>query len=154
MNHPSGDSPDSLSSFRHPAVQQRVQHHKKAFKLIDEALKLEEGDEEGHQSKEKAIRLYERGIAELERGIAVEMPADVVGEDLTKDEKLCDKMVNTMESARQRIEKLYKQLESVRPAAPVASARRPVQYVQPAKRIENHPPPSRRKPVAKVTLIL
>jgi hypothetical protein len=78
----------------------------------------------------------------------------VVGEDLTKDEKLCDKMVNTMESARQRIEKLYKQLESVRPAAPVASARRPVQYVQPAKRIENHPPPSRRKPVAKVTLIL
>ena len=79
MDRPSGDTPDSsLSSHRHPAVLLRVQHHKKAFKLLDEALKLEEGGGEGHQWTEKAIGLYERGIAELEQGIAVEMPADGV----------------------------------------------------------------------------
>ncbi|XP_062502210.1 spastin-like [Corticium candelabrum] len=144
---------NSLAGHHHPAVGQRMKHHKYAFRAIDEALKLEERGKDGVQWTVKAIGLYESGILELEQGIAITMPADVEGEELVKAEQLCAKMLKTVESARQRVVELSKHLEKARSEETLDAHRKPVQYVQPAKRVDRRLPPSQRKPPPKKQLV-
>lgn len=45
-------------------------YHKQAFECVSKALKIDEDDT---GDKEQAVQWYKKGIAELERGIAVEI---------------------------------------------------------------------------------
>ncbi|KAG7230034.1 hypothetical protein INR49_009754 [Caranx melampygus] len=47
-------------------------HHKQAFEYISKALRIDEDDT---GEKEEAVQWYKKGIAELEKGIAVELTA-------------------------------------------------------------------------------
>uniref|UniRef100_A0AAY4APS1 microtubule-severing ATPase n=1 Tax=Denticeps clupeoides TaxID=299321 RepID=A0AAY4APS1_9TELE len=71
-------------------------HHKQAFEYISVALRIDE-DETGH--KDQAVQWYKRGIAELEKGIAIQVKAE-------KDRRLQGKMTANLNMAKERLELL------------------------------------------------
>ncbi|KAM4603661.1 spastin [Polymixia lowei] len=78
-------------------------HHKQAFEYISVALRIDEDDK---GQKQQAVEWYKRGITELERGIAIEIPAD--GEKFERDKRLQAKMTTNLIMAKDRLELLAK----------------------------------------------
>ncbi|XP_060755087.1 spastin [Neoarius graeffei] len=78
-------------------------HHKQAFEFISVALRIDE-DEKGH--KERAVEWYRKGIAELEKGICIEVTG--TGEKAERARRLQDKMNNNLIMAKDRLELLAK----------------------------------------------
>uniref|UniRef100_A0A674ETF7 Spastin n=1 Tax=Salmo trutta TaxID=8032 RepID=A0A674ETF7_SALTR len=76
--------------------------HKQAFEYISVALRIDEDDK---VHKEQAVQWYKRGIAELERGIAIEL-SDKQGEKYERDKRLQAKMITNLIMAKDRLELL------------------------------------------------
>uniref|UniRef100_A0A4W5MEK8 Fidgetin-like protein 1 n=1 Tax=Hucho hucho TaxID=62062 RepID=A0A4W5MEK8_9TELE len=76
-------------------------HHKQAFEYISVALRIDEDDK---VHKEQAVQWYKRGIAELERGIAIEVAEN--GEKYERDKRLQAKMITNLIMAKDRLELL------------------------------------------------
>uniref|UniRef100_A0A4W6CJH2 Spastin n=1 Tax=Lates calcarifer TaxID=8187 RepID=A0A4W6CJH2_LATCA len=74
-------------------------YHKQAFEYISKALRIDEDDS---GEKEEAVQWYKKGIAELERGIAVEITGQA-GEQYDRAKRLQDKMVNNLTMAKDRL---------------------------------------------------
>ncbi|KAG7242462.1 hypothetical protein INR49_009913 [Caranx melampygus] len=84
-------------------------HHKQAFEYISKALRIDEDDT---GEKEEAVQWYKKGIAELEKGIAVELTAQAPDRERAK--RLQDKMVNNLTMAKDRLVLLEGTLASKR----------------------------------------
>uniref|UniRef100_A0A673FZ32 Fidgetin-like protein 1 n=1 Tax=Sinocyclocheilus rhinocerous TaxID=307959 RepID=A0A673FZ32_9TELE len=78
-------------------------YHKQAFEFISLALKIDE-DEKG--DKEQAVQWYRKGIAELEKGIRIQVTG--AGEKADRARKLQNKMTNNLTMAQDRLELLGK----------------------------------------------
>uniref|UniRef100_A0A3B5LAX9 microtubule-severing ATPase n=1 Tax=Xiphophorus couchianus TaxID=32473 RepID=A0A3B5LAX9_9TELE len=74
-------------------------YHKQAFEHISKALRIDEDDDGG--LKEEAVQWYKKGIAELERGIAVEITG--TGEQYDRSKRLRDKMKANLTMAKERL---------------------------------------------------
>uniref|UniRef100_A0A4W5N0D1 Spastin n=1 Tax=Hucho hucho TaxID=62062 RepID=A0A4W5N0D1_9TELE len=88
--------------------------HKQAFEYISVALRIDE-DDKGMFS-EQAVQWYKRGIAELERGIAIEVAEN--GEKYERDKRLQAKMITNLVMAKDRLELLVSLLLAVSGAVP------------------------------------
>ncbi|XP_052346614.1 spastin-like isoform X1 [Oncorhynchus keta] len=77
--------------------------HKQAFEYISVALRIDEDDK---VHKEQAVQWYKRGIAELERGIAIKVAEN--GEKYERDKRLQAKMITNLIMAKDRLELLAK----------------------------------------------
>lgn len=84
-----------------PLLAKQKHHHRKAFEYISKALKI---DEENEGSKELAMELYRRGIAELEAGIAVDCLGR--GEAYERAQRLQEKMRTNLIMAKERLDML------------------------------------------------
>ncbi|XP_034537566.1 spastin isoform X2 [Notolabrus celidotus] len=106
-------------------------YHKQAFEYVSKALRI---DEEDTGDKEQAVVWYKKGIAELERGIAVEITGD--GDHYDRAKRLQDKMVANLTMARDRLALLEATLASRRKSAPLRTSSlphpKPVPKSQPA----------------------
>ncbi|XP_016325546.1 spastin-like isoform X2 [Sinocyclocheilus anshuiensis] len=80
-------------------------YHKQAFEFISLALQIDE-DENG--DKEQAVQWYRKGIAELEKGICIQVTG--AGEKADRARKLQNKMTNNLTMAQDRLELLGKLL--------------------------------------------
>ncbi|KAK1803063.1 hypothetical protein P4O66_021586 [Electrophorus voltai] len=78
-------------------------HHKQAFEYISLALRIDEDDKE---DKEQAVQWYHKGIAELEKGIAVKVTG--TGEKPERARRLQAKMTTNLLMARDRLQLLAK----------------------------------------------
>ncbi|XP_064821357.1 spastin-like isoform X2 [Oncorhynchus masou masou] len=85
----------------HDIGEQIRSHHKQAFEYISVALRIDEDDK---VHKEQAVQWYKRGIAELERGIAIEVAEN--GEKYERDKRLQAKMITNLIMAKDRLELL------------------------------------------------
>lgn len=85
-------------------------YHKQAFEFISVALQIDE-DEKG--DKQKAVQWYRKGIAELEKGIQIQVTG--AGEKADRARKLQDKMITNLSMAEDRL-KLLGNLLSQSPA--------------------------------------
>uniref|UniRef100_A0A8C7FYJ7 Spastin n=1 Tax=Oncorhynchus kisutch TaxID=8019 RepID=A0A8C7FYJ7_ONCKI len=81
--------------------------HKQAFEYISVALRIDEDDK---VHKEQAVQWYKRGIAELERGIAIKK--------YERDKRLQAKMITNLIMAKDRLELLVSLLLAVSGAVP------------------------------------
>uniref|UniRef100_A0A7N8YDG4 Fidgetin-like protein 1 n=1 Tax=Mastacembelus armatus TaxID=205130 RepID=A0A7N8YDG4_9TELE len=81
-------------------------YHKQAFECISKALRIDEDDT---GEKEEAVQWYKRGIAELERGIAVEITGK--GDQDERAKRLQNKMVHNLTMARDRLALLESRIE-------------------------------------------
>ncbi|KAL4238170.1 hypothetical protein ACF0H5_002882 [Mactra antiquata] len=88
-----------------PLLVTQKHHHRKAFEYISKALKIDEED----GRKDVAVELYRKGIAELEKGVAVQIRGQV-GEPWDKARRLQDKMMTNLVMAQDRLEVLEKML--------------------------------------------
>ncbi|XP_040906576.1 spastin isoform X2 [Toxotes jaculatrix] len=82
-------------------------YHKQAFEYISKALRVDEDDT---AEKEEAVQWYKKGIAELEKGIAIEITGQ--GEHYDRSKRLQDKMVNNLTMAKDRLSLLEATLAS------------------------------------------
>uniref|UniRef100_A0A673LIM7 Fidgetin-like protein 1 n=1 Tax=Sinocyclocheilus rhinocerous TaxID=307959 RepID=A0A673LIM7_9TELE len=82
-------------------------YHKQAFEFISLALQIDE-DEKG--DKEQAGQWYRKGIAELEKGICIQVTG--AGEKADRARKLQDKMTNNLTMAQDRLELLGKRMQA------------------------------------------
>uniref|UniRef100_A0A672J8H2 microtubule-severing ATPase n=1 Tax=Salarias fasciatus TaxID=181472 RepID=A0A672J8H2_SALFA len=73
-------------------------YHKQAFEYISKALRIDEDDS---GEKGEAVQWYKKGIAELEKGIAVEIT--VQGDQYERAKRLQDKMVTNLTMAKDRL---------------------------------------------------
>ncbi|KAI2668182.1 Spastin [Labeo rohita] len=80
-------------------------YHKQAFEFISLALQIDEDDK---GDKDQAVQWYRKGIAELEKGIRIQVTG--AGEKAERARKLQDKMTNNLTMARDRLELLGKLL--------------------------------------------
>ncbi|XP_067297038.1 spastin isoform X1 [Pseudorasbora parva] len=85
-------------------------YHKQAFEFISLALQIDEDDK---GDKDKAVQWYRKGIAELEKGICIQVTG--AGEKANRSRKLQDKMISNLTMAKDRLELLGK-LRSKSPA--------------------------------------
>lgn len=85
-------------------------YHKQAFEFISLALQIDEDDK---GDKDQAVQWYRKGIAELEKGICIQVTG--TGEKANRARKLQDKMVSNLTMAKDRLELLGK-LHSKSPA--------------------------------------
>uniref|UniRef100_A0A8C1W642 Spastin n=1 Tax=Cyprinus carpio TaxID=7962 RepID=A0A8C1W642_CYPCA len=76
-------------------------YHKQAFEFISLALQIDE-DEKG--DKEQAVQWYRKGIAELEKGICIQVTG--AGEKADRARKLQNKMTSNLTMAQDRLELL------------------------------------------------
>ncbi|KAK2909244.1 hypothetical protein Q8A67_005081 [Cirrhinus molitorella] len=76
-------------------------YHKQAFECISLALKIDEDDK---GDKQRAMQWYRKGIAELEKGICIQVTG--TGEKADKARKLQDKMIINLTMAKDRLELL------------------------------------------------
>ncbi|XP_059475168.1 spastin isoform X3 [Neocloeon triangulifer] len=90
---PSGPGPGD------PLLAKQKHHHRRAFEYISKALKF---DEENEGQKEMAVELYKKGIAELEKGIAIECSGK--GEVWERAQRLQSKMKTNLEMAKDRLD--------------------------------------------------
>ncbi|XP_067261355.1 spastin isoform X2 [Chanodichthys erythropterus] len=93
-------------------------YHKQAFEFISLALQIDEDDK---GDKDKAVQWYRKGIAELEKGICIQVTGaeeqrsqigleQHEGEKANRARKLQDKMINNLTMAKDRLELLGKLL--------------------------------------------
>ncbi|KAI8744536.1 spastin isoform X1 [Biomphalaria glabrata] len=82
-----------------PALANQKKYHRKAFEYISKALKI---DEEDGARKDIAIELYNKGITELEKGIAVEVEGQ--GETYDRAHRLKEKMQTNLAMVKERLE--------------------------------------------------
>ncbi|XP_053333179.1 spastin isoform X2 [Clarias gariepinus] len=112
-------------------------HHKQAFEFISEALRIDE-DEQG--PKHQAVQWYRKGIAELERGIRIEVTG--TGEKEERARRLQDKMKKNLIMAKDRLQLLGssavpKKTDSssstskVKPARPPSATQRSFSFTAP-----------------------
>uniref|UniRef100_H2RJF6 microtubule-severing ATPase n=1 Tax=Takifugu rubripes TaxID=31033 RepID=H2RJF6_TAKRU len=73
-------------------------YHQQAFEYISRALRIDEDDT---GEKEQAVQWYKKGIAELERGIAVELTRG--GDQYERARRLQDKMITNLSMAKDRL---------------------------------------------------
>ncbi|KAK3093436.1 hypothetical protein FSP39_015716 [Pinctada imbricata] len=92
-----------------PVLATQKHHHRKAFEYISKALKI---DEEDAGRKDQAIEMYKRGIAELEKGIALDV-ANGQGESWERARRLQEKMMTNMVMAQERLEILERALSGL-----------------------------------------
>nr|XP_046224383.1 spastin-like [Oncorhynchus gorbuscha] len=85
-----GDSNDNGEIIRN--------YHKRAFEYISVALKIDEDDK---GVKEEAVQWYQKGIAELQMGIAIEVTGQ--GEHCDRSKRLQTKMINNLTMAKDRL---------------------------------------------------
>ncbi|XP_039996101.1 spastin-like isoform X2 [Xiphias gladius] len=82
-------------------------YHKQAFDCISKALRIDEDDT---GEKKEAVKWYKKGIAELEKGIAIEITGQ--GDQYDRAKRLQDKMVNNLTMAKDRLALLEATLAS------------------------------------------
>uniref|UniRef100_UPI0037E8A2E6 spastin-like isoform X2 n=1 Tax=Semicossyphus pulcher TaxID=241346 RepID=UPI0037E8A2E6 len=108
-------------------------YHKQAFEYVSKALRIDEDDT---GDKEQAVQWYKKGIAELERGIAVEITGQ--GDHYDRAKRLQDKMEANLTMAKDRLALLEATLASRRRSGPQRSASltqpKPAPKSQPAVR--------------------
>ncbi|XP_063056052.1 spastin isoform X2 [Engraulis encrasicolus] len=93
---------DDRSCKDHDDTSEQIRNlHKQAFEYISVALKIDE-DDKGH--KEQAVQWYKKGIAELEKGIAIEITGN--GEKVDKSRRLQDKMRTNLLMSKDRLDLL------------------------------------------------
>ncbi|XP_076599829.1 spastin-like [Chaetodon auriga] len=102
-------------------------YHKQAFEYISKALKIDEDDT---GEKEQAVQWYKKGIAELERGIAVELTAQ--GEQYDRAKRLQDKMICNLTMAEDRLALLEATLASKRSSNPQTTSNHVLPQAKPA----------------------
>lgn len=102
-------------------------YHKQAFEYISKALRIDEDDS---GEKEQAVLWYKKGIAELERGIAVELTGQ--GDQYERARKLQDKMVSNLTMAKDRLALLEATLASKRRSDPQRTANHAPSQPKPA----------------------
>ncbi|XP_028324221.1 spastin isoform X1 [Gouania willdenowi] len=85
-------------------------YHKQAFECISKALRIDEDDT---GEKLEAVQWYKRGIAELEKGIAVQITGQA-GDHNERAKRLQDKMVTNLKMARDRLALLETTMASKR----------------------------------------
>ncbi|KAG7462854.1 hypothetical protein MATL_G00189130 [Megalops atlanticus] len=78
-------------------------HHKQAFEYISVALRIDEDDK---GNKQQAVQWYQKGIAELEKGIAIQIKGQ--GEQYERAKRLQAKMSTNLIMAKDRLELLAK----------------------------------------------
>ncbi|XP_051993423.1 spastin-like isoform X2 [Xyrauchen texanus] len=78
-------------------------YHKQAFEFISVALQIDEDDK---GDKDQAAQWYRKGIAELEKGIHIQVTG--TGEKADRARRLQDKMVSNLNMAKDRLELLGK----------------------------------------------
>ncbi|KAK3510865.1 hypothetical protein QTP70_022827 [Hemibagrus guttatus] len=76
-------------------------HHKQAFEFMSVALRIDE-DDKGH--KDQAVQWYQKGIAELEKGISIEVTGS--GDKAEQARRLQAKMRNNLAMATERLQLL------------------------------------------------
>uniref|UniRef100_A0A4W3H6F6 Spastin n=1 Tax=Callorhinchus milii TaxID=7868 RepID=A0A4W3H6F6_CALMI len=77
-------------------------YHKQAFEYISAALRIDEDDKAGQ--KDKAVEWYQKGIDELEKGIAVQITKP--GEQFDRARRLQAKMTTNLLMAKDRLKLL------------------------------------------------
>lgn len=82
-----------------PQLLKQKEHHRRAFEYISKALKI---DEENEGNKEIAVKLYKKGIDELENGIAIDC-SNGKGEIWERAKRLQDKMKTNLLMAKDRL---------------------------------------------------
>ncbi|XP_051238130.1 spastin isoform X2 [Dicentrarchus labrax] len=92
------DEPGSGSPERGERIRK---HHGRAFEFISAALRLDEDD---RGDKQQAVSWYQRGIIELERGIAIQISGR--GEKSDRDRRLQNKMSTNLTAAKDRLQSL------------------------------------------------
>ncbi|KAL2086500.1 hypothetical protein ACEWY4_017559 [Coilia grayii] len=94
--------PEDRSCKEHDDISEQIRnHHKQAFEYISVALKIDEDDK---GPKEQAVQWYKKGIAELEKGIAIEVTGN--GEKADKSRRLQDKMKTNLLMSKDRLDLL------------------------------------------------
>ncbi|XP_039594695.1 spastin isoform X1 [Polypterus senegalus] len=100
------NQPSSLAADEEDTSNERVQrHHKQAFGYISSALRIDEDD---GAAKDQAVQMYRKGIAELEKGIAV--PISGQGERADRARRLQAKMKTNLIMAKDRLDLLLKMM--------------------------------------------
>ncbi|XP_062257429.1 spastin isoform X1 [Platichthys flesus] len=123
-------------------------YHKQAFENISKALRIDEDDT---GEKEEAVQWYKKGIAELEKGIAVEITLQA-GDQYDRAKRLQDKMVNNLTMANDRLALLEATLASKRryepkkPSNHVLQQPKPVPKSQPGVSTNTRPSTAVRPP--------
>ncbi|XP_034464979.1 spastin isoform X4 [Hippoglossus hippoglossus] len=122
-------------------------YHKQAFENISKALRIDEDDT---GEKEEAVQWYKKGIAELEKGIAVEITLQ--GDQYDRAKRLQDKMVNNLTMANDRLALLEATLaskwryEPKKPSNHVLQQPKPVPKSQPGVSTNTRPSTAVRPP--------
>ncbi|XP_043229357.1 spastin-like [Amphibalanus amphitrite] len=132
-------SSDCIAGFTDPLLAKQKQHSKRAFELIAKALRLDE--ENKHGSRPEAVRLYREGIAELERGIAVDCSGR--SEDRRRAQRLQAKMQTNLAVAADRLRFLERMASLEERAAdsvvPPAARQRPGPAARPQGQAAGRP---------------
>ncbi|CAL8139892.1 unnamed protein product [Orchesella dallaii] len=87
-----------------PLLAQQKKHHRKAYEYISKALRIDE--DSSASSKDIAVELYKRGIAELEKGI--EIHCHGTGDQWEHAQRIQEKMIVNLSMAKERLEYLSK----------------------------------------------
>ncbi|KAJ8248017.1 hypothetical protein GJAV_G00237220 [Gymnothorax javanicus] len=87
-------------------------HHKQAFEYMSIALRIDEDDQ---GQKQQAVQWYEKGIAELEKGIAIQITGQ--GEQGERAKRLQAKMITNLTMARDRLQLLDKKKDPRPPSS-------------------------------------
>uniref|UniRef100_A0A3B3QU23 Spastin n=1 Tax=Paramormyrops kingsleyae TaxID=1676925 RepID=A0A3B3QU23_9TELE len=122
--------------------------HKQAFEYISLALKIDEDDK---GQKEQAVKWYQKGILELQKGIAIKITGE--GEHRDRIRRIQDKMTTNLSMAKERLQLLESRLASrktilpARPSLPMPQSK----PVPGSSRIAGGPSSSQpSRPVARV----
>jgi len=90
-------------------MRQQKQFHKSAFDYLSKALEIDESTSEITR-KGTAIELYKKGIEELESGVRIDIRGQ--GEEVERAQRLHDKMVNSLQQTKERVQDLEEQIET------------------------------------------
>ncbi|CAK6978730.1 spastin [Scomber scombrus] len=99
-----------------PEREDRVRsHHRRAFEFISAALRVDEAE---RGDKHQAVGWYQRGISELEEGVAVQVTGS--GEKCERDRRLQNKMKTNLMMTRERLQSLVEVISGSRAQTDVA----------------------------------
>ncbi|XP_048863472.1 spastin-like isoform X2 [Brienomyrus brachyistius] len=121
-------------------------HHQQAFEYISVALKIDEDDK---GQKEQAVQWYQKGILELQKGIAINTTGE--GEHRDRIKRLQAKMTKNLSMAQERLQLLESRLASRKTILPPRPGLPTPQSNPRSPRIAGGPSPSQpSRPVARV----
>lgn len=106
-------------------------YHKQAFEYISNALRIDEDDT---GEKEQAVHWYKKGIAELERGIAVELTGH--GDQYERAKRLQEKMIANLTMAKDRLALLEATLKSKKSSYPPRTSNNTLPHPKPAPKCQ------------------